>query len=158
MFEPDTVSLLESGSALIVGAATPDGAPLAARGWGLTVLDAGASTRVRLLLSTQDPAVLDALGPDAAVAVTAADVGTLRAVQIKGRVVEVTETTDDDRARSARYRDALFADIVVADGAQLSMLERWIPADVAVCVIEVDECFDQTPGPGAGSPLPAVSS
>lgn len=52
----------------------------------------------------------------------------------------------------------MFTAIVDADGARHEVLTRWIPVGYVACTLEVTERFDQTPGPGAGAPLPSVTS
>lgn len=152
MLDPDSVALVEGGCALIVATVGADGAPLATRGWGLTVLD-GEPLRVRLLLNADEHGALANLASTRAIAVTAADVPTLRSVQLKGRVVGFDDADDADLDKVRRYTEALFDDIERADGAQRSILRRWRAARHVACVVEVDEGYDQTPGPGAGAPL-----
>ncbi|HSL56291.1 MAG TPA: pyridoxamine 5'-phosphate oxidase family protein [Acidimicrobiales bacterium] len=151
MLDPDSVALLEGGCALIVGTVAADGTPHATRGWGLTVLDRD-PIRIRLVISAEEQALanLDATGR---LAVTAADVPTLRSLQLKGRVAAVEPMTDADRDTVGRYTDAMFTDIERTDGAPRLVLERWRALAHVVCEVEVDEWFDQTPGPGAGAPL-----
>ncbi|MGY6501489.1 MAG: hypothetical protein ACXIVQ_11440 [Acidimicrobiales bacterium] len=154
MFDPGSVELIESGCALIVGSVEPDGTPHASRGWGARVMP-GSPPRVRLLIDAHDVVLLANIGGDGAgeLAVTAADVRSLRSVQMKGTVVAVEPADDADRDRAARYIDQLFTDIEQADGADRSVLARWVPSGYAACVLEVTQQFDQTPGPGAGAPL-----
>ena len=54
MFDPETRAFLESGCGLLVATVSADGAPHAARGWGLDVLDVGPPARLRLLLDADD--------------------------------------------------------------------------------------------------------
>ena len=98
MLEPETAAFLETGCALIVGTVATDGEPLAARGWGLTVLDPSRVT-VRLLLDVADITTIEHLAAGGAVAVTSADVRTLRSVQMKGRARGVEIATGEDAAR-----------------------------------------------------------
>jgi hypothetical protein len=158
VFDPDAAALIEGGCALIVGTVDAEGAPLATRGWAATIVEAGPPARVRMLISSTDTDALANLEATGAIAVTGADVPTLRSLQFKGRVVGFDEVTDEDRQRCDRYLDALFSDIERADGARREVLARWIPVDYRACLIEVADRFDQTPGPGAGAPIPSVLS
>jgi hypothetical protein len=158
VFDPESAALLEGGCALIVGSVDDDGAPLAGRGWGLTITDEGPPAVIRLLLGTNDPATRANLESTGMIAVTGTDVPTLRSVQLKGRVVAVEAATDADVERAGRYIEALFDDIEAADGSDRTMLRRWIAPGYAACIVEVHERFDQTPGPGAGAPIPRVAS
>ncbi|HEX6418272.1 MAG TPA: hypothetical protein VFZ77_07240 [Acidimicrobiales bacterium] len=152
MVAADTAELLEGGSALIVGVVAPGGEPVATRGWGLTLVPGG-TLRARLLLADDDAEALGHLGAGARVAITAADVPTLRSVQIKGRSRGLQPATGDDRVRAAGYVEAFFGDIVANDGTPRAVLDRVVPRGYVACDVVVDEVFDQTPGPGAGAPL-----
>jgi hypothetical protein len=156
VFDRESTTLLEAGSALIVATVAPDGSPLATRGWGLTVLGDDPPT-VRLLLNAHETTTLGHVEAGGAIAVTAADVPTLRSLQLKGRAVALEPATADDVDRAGRYVEALFADIAAADGADPAILRRWLPLEYVAATLEVDDCFDQTPGPGAGSPLPEAA-
>jgi hypothetical protein len=149
-----TAAFLEGGCALIVGTVDPEGAPRASRAWGLTVLP-GEGTTLRVLVSTDDPATEANVRGGGRIAITAADVPTLRSMQLKGRVTGIEDGSDEDRARAARYMEAFFADINATDGTPVAVIERVTPSDVRAWSVEVEELFDQTPGPGAGAPLRA---
>jgi hypothetical protein len=142
VFDGELVSFLEGGSAFIVGFVTPDGAPLASRGWGLDVLDAAAGI-VRVLL----------VPDDIRVAVTGAHVLTLRSVQLKGVVEALEDETPEMWARCARYCDDFFGIIEAVDRFPRAMMERTTPVRIAACTVAVEEMFDQTPGPGAGAAI-----
>jgi hypothetical protein len=151
MFTSETVRFLQSGCGLIVGTVDADGMPLASRGWGLDVDAEG--MWARLLLAADDPGLRQNLAATAPIAVTGASVRTLRSVQLKGSVRDVGPASDRDRARSRRYCDDFFGDIVAVDHAEREVIERLTPADLVVCRFAVDEVFDQTPGPAAGARL-----
>jgi hypothetical protein len=149
------MALLESGCSISVATVGSDGAPHAARGFGLTVLPDGA--HVRLLLDADDRTALANLAGGGAVAVTGVALPTLRAVQLKGRADEPVATSEPaDLARAARHLESFFTDANRVEGTPVALLERLRPTAFAVCTITVAEIFDQTPGPGAGSPLPAA--
>jgi hypothetical protein len=138
-------SFLLSGCSLIVGGLTPDGEPFATRGWGLRVADAEAGV-VRVVLGVADLARM-AVG---ALAVTGADVPTLRSVQLKGEVRAVVEPDEADLAQHRSFCDQFFADVERTDGTARPLMERLVPADLTVVVLHVRQLFDQTPGPNAG--------
>lgn len=143
-------TFLQSGCGLIVGTASSLGEPHAGRAWGLEAL---AADRVRVLLRADDPVLLEALAGTGSLAVTGADVHTLRSVQLKGRTLLIEPATDADRERSARYCDDFFSAIQDVDGISRALLERLVPGDLVACEMKVAEVFDQTPGPGAGAAL-----
>lgn len=150
MFGPDDVAFLERGTAFIVGTVSADGAPHASRGWGIDVVG---ESRVRLLLDADDEGALADLAATGAIAVTAADVRTLHSTQLKGRVVSVAPGDETDAARARRFCDQFFTDIRETDNTPYDTLERMVPSSYVVCVVDVEEFFDQTPGPGAGAPV-----
>jgi len=150
VFAPETVTLLESGCALIVAAVNTDGAPRAARGWGLAVVG---SDEVRLILQGDDPVTEEYLLASRRIAITAASVITLHSIQCKGEVLAVEAVTDSDRERVTQYCDAFYRDVGESDGVPRELLERMTPETYVACNVRVHECFNQTPGPGAGSPL-----
>lgn len=155
MFDGELVTFLESGSALIVGFVTPDGAPLASRGWGLDVLDAAAGI-VRVLVVPDDiePLLARPEGPvGIRVALTGAHVETLRSVQLKGVIEAMEDETPEMWERCARYCDEFFGIIEEVDRFPRSMMERTAPVRIAACTVAVEEMFDQTPGPGAGAAI-----
>ena len=151
MFDDDRKTFLESGCSLILGTVLPDGEPHAGRGWGLTVLPDPA--RVRLLLDVEDTTTNDCAAGGGAVAITAASVRTLRSLQLKGRVLSVETASLDDAARAARYCEAFFSDIEETDGFGREITQRLVPIGYLACTVEVDDLFDQTPGPAAGARL-----
>jgi hypothetical protein len=152
VFEPETVEFLESGCALIVGTVDAGGAPHATRGWSAKVLDPG-EARLRLALDALDPVTLENLETTGRIAITAANVPTLRSLQMKGRAGEITVADEADRGRIARYCDAFYADVLDSDGTPRHFLERLTPVDFVMCQVAIDEFYDQTPGPAAGNVL-----
>lgn len=154
---PEIVEFLEGGCGLIVGTVAPDGEPYATRGWGLTALP-GDGPRLRLLLAANDPVAIEHLAPGGRIAITGADVPTLRSMQVKGHSLGVEEATDADRARARAFMDAFFGDIVATDAFKRSLVDRLEPADFVACVVLVEALYDQTPGPEAGASMIEVSS
>jgi hypothetical protein len=156
VLDHETAALLTGGGALIVGAVDPRGLPYALRGWGLDVLEHD-PLRVRILLDAHEHEAIDCLAPSRPVAVTAADVRTLRSVQLKGRSHGVDAAGPHDAARVDRYVDMFFGDIVATDGTPRAVLERILPdtAALVALTVAVDDHFDQTPGPSAGRSVDA---
>ena len=154
LFDEPTAEFLETGCALLVATATGDGAPVATRGWGCRVLERGAGrARLRVLLARDDPHGYEHAAVGDRVAVTATSVRTLRSVQLKGRIVGIEPATGDDEDVGAAYREGFFRDINDTDGTPFALLERSAPTGHLAWLVEVDELFDQTPGPEAGRSL-----
>ena len=145
MLDEEKVSFLEGGCALIVCTLDADGEPFASRAWGLTVVSCE-ENRVRLL------AALDVL-PRGAVAITGTDVPTLRSLQLKGQIVAVEPSNEVDLAKSKQYTDAFYTDVERTDNVPRELLNRMTPTEFLACTVEVEELYDQTPGPRAGCSL-----
>jgi hypothetical protein len=152
VFDEATVALIESGASLVIGLVDADGAPLATRGWGVTVLDATTGT-VRLLIDADDEPALALLADNANLALTAGNVRTLEAQQFKGQVLAIEPTTSADDERAAQFFDELSLAIHEADGTAREATERLVPTRYVACMVVFGEMFDQTPGPGAGAPI-----
>jgi hypothetical protein len=142
---------LQGGRALIVGSASPDGTPLASRGWGFPEFEVDG--RVTVLVDRHDRRAHDNLVVGAPAAITATDVHTLRSLQMKGRVLSVGPSRPGDDKVVRAYCDAFFGDIESVDGMHRDILERMFPEDWFRCEVQVEERFDQTPGPKAGAPI-----
>ena len=105
MFEPEMVAFLESGCSAIIGTVSDDGEPHAGRAWGLDVLpsesdrpgggsDATAGSTVRVLIDADDELTVHHLIDLGPVAITAANVPTLRSVQLKGRYLGIEDADE----------------------------------------------------------------
>ncbi len=157
MFGSELVSFLESGCALIVGTVDNDGAPLATRGWGLTVVPEADTDQLRLLLDADDHLARRNIAAGARIAITACSVPTLRSQQLKGRVVAADECDVRDRVRAERYCEAFYDDILQTDGTPRALTNRFTPARYFACTVAVDDIYDQTPGPEAGTRIETTS-
>jgi hypothetical protein len=151
LLDEETRAFLEGGCALIVGTVAPDGAPHAARGWGMAVVDPGPPARCRLLLDADDERSLANAASGGAIAVTATSVTTLRSMQLKGRSIGPEVLSVDDEARAARYIEHFFADVHAMDRVEWEVFDRMTPLGYVAVVFEAHDAYDQTPGPKAGA-------
>src|SRR5262249_46641061 len=103
-----------------------------------------------------EPHVADNLGTGV-VAITTADVHTLTAAQVKGRVVAIEEPTEHDMARVAQHAAAFMLAVSETDGTPVDILRRLLPTAYVACELVVTEAYDQSPGPTAGAAR-AISS
>lgn len=154
MFASEFISMIEAGAGLIVGAVTPDGAPRGVRAWAAWVVDP-VEQRVRVVFTGDDPDVAGSL-EGRKVAVTAANVRNLRSVQLKGRVVTVEDPTPADLEITERQVERFFTAVHEIDGNPMELLRSLLPVTQLALEMVVDEQYDQTPGPTAGSALGAA--
>ena len=146
-------AFLERGGAMVVGTVSADGVPHAQRGWGCSVTG---PTTIRLLLDSSDPVLRSDIAAAGRLAVTSADVRTLRSVQLKGRVTAVEpEPGPADLERCEAHNEELLTDIEETDHYPRALTERMVPPAYIVAVVEVEELYDQTPGPAAGAQVQA---
>jgi hypothetical protein len=151
MFGSELTSMIEAGAGLILGTVDGDGAPRGIRAWGARVVDVDGQ-RVRIVLTADDRRVVDNLAGGKA-AFTAADVRTLRSVQLKGRVVIVEPPTPDDVELTRAQIDRFFEAVNQTDGNPLEQMELMLPTEMVAIEVLVEEEYDQTPGPAAGAAL-----
>jgi hypothetical protein len=148
MIQGEVAALLQSPCSLIVGTVDASGLPAAARGTGLEVLDDG--RRVRLLLSDAATIAIDNLRTTRRIALTGTEVATLVSYQVKGHAQSVEAATDADLRLADTYLAGFFQAVHDTDGTEIAMLERLRPHGHVAVVFDVEEIYDQTPGPNAG--------
>jgi hypothetical protein len=146
------IELIGSGTSLVAGTVGADGEPRATRAWSAQVVD-DQIRRVRVVMGADDQISVDNLRTGG-FALTGADVRTLRSVQLKGRVVSTEPPTTEDVQQVAQHSNAFFRAVHETDGLSIALLERLLPATVLAVVFEVEEVFDQSPGPTAGAAVP----
>lgn len=149
---PALSCLMHEGGGLLVGTTDGAGVPRGTRGWGLRL---DADGHLRVTVSADDPVIVENLS-DGVVALTAADVRTLRSAQLKGRIVGVEEPDDIDRVVTDEQTATFLQAIVETDGYSPAVLRRIVPDRLLTIVVEVSSGFDQTPGPTAGVELGAA--
>jgi hypothetical protein len=146
VLDDELVRFLQGGCALIVCTLDADGEPYASRAWGLTIISADEPARVRLL-STPDVAT------SGRIAITGTDVPTLHSIQMKGSVVAAERGNDEDVVKLVQYTAAFYSDVQASDHVPRDLLDRMTPSELLALTVEVDDLYDQTPGPRAGSCL-----
>lgn len=157
MVDRETIEFLESGCSLVLGTVAADGEPFVSRGWGLRV-EAPAEDLLHVVLDASDELALENIASTGRVAITAADVRTLEAVQLKGHAGNVRAADDRDRATVVEFCEDFFGAIVAVDGTDRWLLDRLVPLDFVTCDFVVDETYNQTPGPGAGCAVPRTTA
>jgi hypothetical protein len=145
--------MIEAGAGLLLGTASDDGAPRGIRAWAAWVVDPD-ERRLRVVFTGDDPTIVANL-ENRKVAVTAANVRTVRSVQMKGRVLSVGEPTAADMEITDRQTRWFFQAVHDTDGNPLEMLNVMLPSTHLALEMIVEEQYDQTPGPTAGTALQA---
>ncbi len=150
LIDEELIGFMRGPVSAMLGSADPTAVPDATRLSGVVALD---GRRLRVLISTRARTAGANTGPGARVAVLVTDITTYRSVQWKGRVVASGERrTPGDLALMHRHVDAFVA-ASPRVGIPGELAPRVFPVDVMPLVIEVDDVYDQTPGPGAGRRL-----
>jgi hypothetical protein len=142
------MSIIGAGTSLIVGTVGEDGEPRATRAFAL-VIDDPASPLARIVMSADDPVAVGQLA-SGSIALTAAHVRTLRSMQLKGRVTLVEPATPRDVEILIEHTEQFFLAVRETDGHPTSLVRRMLPIEMVAVEFEVDEIFDQSPGPDAG--------
>ena len=143
----ELIQFMRGPVSAMLGTADAMAVPDATRVAGVAALD---SRRLRVLISPEARTARAnaVVGSRAAVLVT--DITSYRSVQWKGRVISSGEQrTPGDLALLHRHVDS-FSEASPRVGIRSEFVARLFPLDVVPLVIEVDELYDQTPGPGAG--------
>ena len=130
------IELVGVGASLVVGTVSADGEPRATRGWAVQVVDER-TRRIRVVMGGDDQVSVENL-KNGRVALTGADVRTLRSVQLKGRVVSTEPATPDDILVVADHSGAFFRAVHATDGMPIALLERLLPTTVLAVEFEVD--------------------
>ena len=106
-----------------------------------------------LVSRMQWPDAVLGLETGAPVALTACDPKDYRTIQVKGRLVAVTDADANDLALGTDYRNRIFANLR-ALGVEDRQIACWLAAEDLVRLrFAPVTVFDQTPGQGAGTAL-----
>jgi hypothetical protein len=146
----EVADFLTSGVAIMVATRDAELWPEIVRGWGPGLRE----DRRTLDLCLNAPAGSAAranLEANGAIAINCTRPSTYRAMQLKGRVIEVREPGEGDLARAREHAAAFTADTAKV-GAPAPSAYYIRAIDLAVTV-EIEELYDQTPGPAAGRRL-----
>jgi hypothetical protein len=155
VIEPEVVAQLESPCSLLVGSVSSDGVPDATRGWGVEVLG---PDRLRVLLSDNADRTLANLAGGGRIALTTTSFVTLVSWQLKGRAVAIGPITPADRIRYDAFCAGCVGILHEIEDAPEEIIWRLVPPGVVVCEMVVEQVFDQTPGPHAGTRVAPVGA
>lgn len=146
----EVAAFLGSGVAIMVATRDAELRPEIVRGWGPELRDDGLALDLCLNVPAGSAARAN-LEANGAIAINCTRPSTYRAMQIKGRVVEVRVPGERDLARAQDHAAAFTADTAKV-GAPAPVAHYVGAIDLAVTV-EIEELYDQTPGPAAGRRL-----
>lgn len=142
---------VESGVGVLVGTGDANGRPHLAYGWGPRVGADGATVDV-FIDSLRSGQMLSDVRANGRIAVTIGHPVSYRSVQLKGRVLDHGEATEPDDDWVRKHREAfVIATSLVGDPPE-TIRNLWLE-DVTRVSFQVEQAFDQTPGPEAGKPL-----
>ncbi len=157
MFEAELTAMIDAGAGLIVGTVDDGGEPRATRAWGAAA-DPASPGVLRVAVTADDDVTVRNLAPGALVAVTGADVRTLRSVQVKGRILATAAPTEGDLRMVDEQTERFLVGIHETDGNPIELLRRMLPRRIVMIEVDVSGVYDQTPGPDAGTALEAERS
>ena len=136
----------------ILASVDPMNVPDATRVMGLAALS---PRRLRILISSNARTAHTNAQPGGRVAVLVTDITNYRSLQLKGTVVTgAHERTAGDMALVHHHIDT-FCEFSPIVGITPANAARFFTVDVVAIVVDVDDLYDQTPGPGAGRSLVA---
>ncbi|MEZ4502294.1 MAG: hypothetical protein R3C39_06690 [Dehalococcoidia bacterium] len=141
----------ESALATVVGTTDAAGKPAIIYGSGLRIRDDRSSADV-FVDSLRADQTLANLGSSGRIAVTFANPVSYRSAQLKGHFLEAAPATVEEMAWVRASRDAFLVAATLVGESPQALRSRW-QDDVIRLAFVVEQAFDQTPGPGAGTPL-----
>jgi hypothetical protein len=145
-------AFLDSGVSMVGASANYELVPEAFRMWGASLGDDGV---LRALVSSDAGETFERLAEGTLLCMTFTDVLNLRSMQVKGRSLRAAEAPGPvDLALMERYQELLSPKSRL-NGTPPALLASIRPRSVFVVSIVVEEAYDQTPGPSAGTPLEA---
>ena len=88
---------------------------------------------------------------------TGAEASTYQSVQLKGRPLVIEAPTAADVELARLQSETFFESVHRSDGNPVESLRRILPHRMVAVEMIVEQSFDQTPGPSAGSALPGAA-
>ena len=154
---PELEALIERGASVMVGTRDSELVPELVRAWGPRVSRDRKHVSVCVAMAA-GVKTLGNLRDNARVAVTFALPANSNAIQVWGRCIGTGRPHRDDLTAVQQHRDT-FAQVNTGIGVPLPFIEALWQRELAGSPVMVrirlvaEQIFNQTPGPGAGSPL-----
>jgi hypothetical protein len=150
MNRTELAEFLSTGVAMLGATADAGLAPEAFRVWGASMLDDG---RLRVLVSSDAARTLATVHAETPISLVFTDITNFLSVQVKGRAVGSAEPPGPADVVQLRRYDEAFSIALAAIGHPPALAARLRPTLAFVVSVEIDELYDQTPGPLAGAAL-----
>ncbi len=150
---PDQVHQTASrlGMSILVGAVDGEGVPSCCRGMALVPHDDRRMATVYVPLATSRD-IVAAAASTRRIAVVASQPVEHTSVQLKGTVKNL-RLADESEAALVDQRLAAFADVLARIGTPRQIARSFNHWPAFAIEFEVEETFEQTPGPKAGEPI-----
>ena len=142
---------LEPGLSIIVGAVDAHGMPSCCRSYAIRSDDDLQTLTVYLPVATSHEAI-QSLAVTKRLAVAATQPMESSATQLKGTTIETRLATEDEAAFVNGRLDA-FAEMLVGFGVPRRLTHTAVHWPAFAVTIRVEEIYEQTPGPKAGTRL-----
>ena len=151
MDRAELAAFLDAGPAMLGASADESNRPECFRVWGAWLVD----DRLRALVASDAGRTLAGVGDGSRLCFTFTDITSFESVQVKGRAAGAAAPPGPaDLERMRRYND-LFSAALRGVGHRRQLAETMRPLSVFVLEMDVEELYDQTPGPGAGARVAA---
>jgi len=144
----ELVEYMESGVSLLLGTRDAALRPASARAFGVEI-NAPSKTATVFVAVAGSQITLDNLRDNGQLALTFSRPADHRSLQVKGRVLSITETNEQQRRLQDRYFSR-FAEGLIFTGLRQNLLRRIRYFPSYAVHFRIESMFDQTPGPGAG--------
>jgi len=152
MIAPDLAAFLEGGASIHIATRDASLRPTGSRAAAVEVDDSGEHVTVFVPTASCD-ATLANLRDNGQAAVSFGGPSTDRAFQVKGVFVDAAAATAPQRTMIDRQW-AGFLDDLARLGFPRQAVAGWVTWPATAIRLRVTAVFAQTPGPGAGAPLP----
>jgi hypothetical protein len=147
LIDDELRSFMQGPVSAILASVDQTNVPDATRISGLVDLS---SRRLRILISTEAREARVNAEPGARVAVLVTDITNYRSIQLKGRVLTGPQERTAGDAALVHHHVESFCKAAPQVGLDPELAVALFPLEVVALVLEVDELYNQTPGPGAG--------
>jgi len=157
LLSPDHIAMIDKGVSAIVASRNAAHRPSLMRAVGAGIAADGSEVTVYVSRS-QSRQLLQDIAATGHIAVVFSQPMSHRTVQVKARSAELRAAADSDRPLLGRYLRSMEEEVgcVGYDASFVQAMLAFELADVVAIRFSPSEAYDQTPGPKAGSALPAA--